>query len=430
MNKLISLILHKNTVLIAICTILPFLLIEGFTGIPMNKTIGFYLCLLICMIILGTAVWKRKTPFSFKNMAFLLTHAGFFLTLLFSSLSSFEFQRLHVRAFSEIPENIAITEDHQMFLLPFQITLQNFEAEFYDNHQPKSYKAEIILTDGDTKKQHLLQVNRPARFMGYDIYLSSYDRTHPDRVDYVILLVIYDPWVLAKYIGIIMLILGLLLYICTLNFAKNRMVLPGVLLFGLIFSYLVFAPYWFFGKNLVPALQSNWFFPHIAVYMFAYGSLAVACLLAIYTLFNRSRTGGARSLSPSASLRINSVEVCFAGADLQSVPKKGEKFFAPKGIQIATDFSLKLGTMLMGIGLLFGALWAKTAWGNFWSFDLKETWAAIAWFAFMGVLHFKHAYENRRKTLSILIIAAFLLLQMCWFGVNYLPEFLQSLHRY
>jgi ABC-type transport system involved in cytochrome c biogenesis permease subunit len=75
-------------------------------------------------------------------------------------------------------------------------------------------------------------------------------------------------------------------------------------------------------------------------------------------------------------------------------------------------------------------LWAKTAWGNFWSFDLKETWAAIAWFAFLGVLHFKYAYENRRKTLATLVIIAFLLLQMCWFGVNYLPTVLQSLHRY
>jgi ABC-type transport system involved in cytochrome c biogenesis permease subunit len=206
-------------------------------------------------------------------------------------------------------------------------------------------------------------------------------------------LVIYDPWVYAKYVGIIVLLAGLFLYAWNLSFVKNRVASLFVALFGLGFSYMVFTPYLFRGKNLVPALQSWWFVPHIAVYMFAYGALAVACLLSIYTFFKRNR-GGESTL------------------------------------QTPTDFSLNLGVSLMGIGLLFGALWAKTAWGNFWSFDLKETWAAIAWFAFLGVFQFKNAYENRRKTLAILVIIAFLLLQMCWFGVNYLPEVLKSLHRY
>jgi ABC-type transport system involved in cytochrome c biogenesis permease subunit len=194
-----------------------------------------------------------------------------------------------------------------------------------------------------------------------------------------------------------MLLAGLFLYMLNLPYAKNRVVSLFVALFGIGFSYMVFAPYLFRGKNLVPALQSLWFVPHIAVYMFAYGALAVACLLCVYGLFKCNRRG----------------EACLAPT-----------------IQTSTNFSLNLGVSLMGVGLLFGALWAKTAWGNFWSFDLKETWAAIAWLAFLGVLHFKHACENRRKTISILVIIAFLLLQMCWFGINYLPEVLKSLHRY
>jgi ABC-type transport system involved in cytochrome c biogenesis permease subunit len=190
-----------------------------------------------------------------------------------------------------------------------------------------------------------------------------------------------------------MLLAGLFLYMLNLPYAKNRVVSLFVALFGLGFSYMVFAPYVFGGKNLVPALQSLWFVPHIAVYMFAYGALAVACLLSVYTLCR---------------------------SDARITPT----------IKTSTDFSLNLGILLMGVGLLFGALWAKTAWGNFWSFDLKETWAAIAWLAFLGVLHFKNTCKDRRKILSILIITAFLLLQMCWFGINYLPDFLRSLHRY
>jgi ABC-type transport system involved in cytochrome c biogenesis permease subunit len=221
------------------------------------------------------------------------------------------------------------------------------------------------------------------------VYLASYDRANPQNPAFVAFLVVYDPYGYAKYFGIIVLLLGLFLHIWNLPFAKNRSVLWSIALVGLAFSWMVFSPYLIRGKQLVPALQSVWFVPHIAVYMLAYGALAVACLLSIFTLFKRKES-----------------------------------------IETATDFTLHLGTSLMGIGLLFGALWAKKAWGDFWSFDLKETWAAIAWFAFLGVLHLKYFYVNRRKLLAILVIVAFLLLQMCWFGVNYLPEVLESLHRY
>ena len=322
-----------------------------------------------------------------KNIAFWFTHVGLILTMLFAGLGHFEFQKLHVRAFKELPENIAICDKRNLFELPFRITLKNFEAEFYDNHQPKSYKADLVLQNHDTKKEAVLQVNHPARFMGYDIYLSSYDRSNPDP-DYAILLIVYDPWVYTKYVGIIMLLIGLFLYIWKLKFVDNRVVFSFILLLGLGFLFIPFSPYLFGGKNLVPALQSWWFVPHIAVYMFAYASLSIACLLGVYMLVNR------------------------------------------KDVLQYALFSLQFGTYLMGIGLLFGALWAKEAWGNFWSWDLKEIWAGIAWIAFLMVLHFNYVYKNRRKTLSILIIIAFLLLQMCWFGINYLPKASQSLHVY
>jgi cytochrome c biogenesis factor len=337
---------------------------------------------------------------------FWLTHIGLFLILLFMSLSSFEFQKLHVRAFRELPENIAISDDNQLFQLPFQITLKNFEAEFYDNYQPKFYNADIILKTDDAEKKHFLQVNHPARFMGYDIYLSSYDQTNSNSPDYVILQAVYDPLVYAKYAGILILLAGLFLYIWKLNFSKNKMTSLFILLSGTGFLFIPFSAYLFGGKNLVPALQSVWFIPHIAVYMFAYASLTVACLLAVYTLFNKRR--GTTCCAPTA--------------------------------QKSMDFSLKLGTMLMGIGLLFGMLWGKKAWGNFWNWDLKETWALIAWAAYLGVLHFNYFFRTlsgvdghvrtKARTLSILIIIAFILLQICWFGINYFPESWKSLHRY
>ena len=355
-----------------------------------------------------------------KSVAFWLTHAGLFLTLLFAGLGTFEHQRLHVRAFTKISENIAISDNREIFLLPFRITLKNFEAEFYDNHQSKSYKADIVLHYNGTRKEVLIQVNHPVRFMNYDIYLSSYDRSRPNP-DYAIFLVIYDPWVYPKYVAILILLAGLFLYVWKLPYAKNKLVSLFILLFGLGFSYMVFSPYLFGGKNLVPALQSWWFVPHIAVYMFAYGALSVACLLSIYTLFARTQNPKSKihASTPLSDRKKSTLR-------LRSATVKNPKLF----IQSATVFSLKLGTFLMGIGLLFGALWAKEAWGGFWSFDLKENLAAIAWIAFLSALHFGYFYGNRKKTLSILIIVAYLLLQLCWFGINLLPESWQSLHRY
>ena len=174
-----------------------------------------------------------------------------------------------------------------------------------------------------------------------------------------------------------------------------------------------FGKYLFGGKHLAPALQSVWFVPHIAVYMFAYGALTVACLLSLVEAYR---------IRPMKTHKCKQMGVCNTPLRWRLLNDDFQK--------AAVDFSLRLGVSLMGIGLFFGSLWAKTAWGRFWGFDLKETWAAIAWVAFLGVLHFNRRCPNRRKLLSILIIIAFLLLQMCWFGVNYLPAFWQSLHRY
>jgi ABC-type transport system involved in cytochrome c biogenesis permease subunit len=361
-----------------------------------------------------------------KKIAFWLTHIGVFLTLLFMSLGSLELQKLHVRAFRELPENMAISDKNEMFLLPFQITLKNFEVEFYDNHQPKSYKADIILQNDNTEKNHLLQVNHPARFMGYDIYLSSYDLSNPNASDYVILKVVYDPWVYPKYVGILTFLAGLFLYVLKLPFTKNKLISLCVLAFGLGFSMIPFSPYLFGTKNLVPALQSWWFVPHIVVYMFSYGALTIATLLAVYTLLKRLRALRLRSVSADVKRSLSEVETPVfkhAGADVDVRTKKN------------IDFSLKLGTILMGIGFLFGMLWGKTAWGNFWNFDLKENLALLAWIAYLGVLHLnvralRATPLQYKKTLAVLIIFAYLLLQLCWFGVNLLPEFLTSLHRY
>jgi ABC-type transport system involved in cytochrome c biogenesis permease subunit len=142
-------------------------------------------------------------------------------------------------------------------------------------------------------------------------------------------------------------------------------------------------------KSLMPALQSAWFMPHVAVYMFSYALLGVATLLAIYYLVKRN----------------NSV-----------LP--------------AIDNLLGGGIALFTVGMLTGALWAKQAWGEYWSWDAKEAWAAATWFIYLGAIHLRLLRLRAVRTFCLLLIVAFLSLQMCWYGVNYLPSAEKSVHSY
>lgn len=166
-------------------------------------------------------------------------------------------------------------------------------------------------------------------------------------------------------------------------------VLSGVFIFINLFKPEIHS------KSLMPALQSPWFAPHVIVYMFAYALLGCSFLMALYVLY--------------------------------SVYKKNKD---PQPLLSVTDNMVYAGFAFMTIGMLFGALWAKEAWGHYWSWDPKETWAAVTWLAYLLYIHLRWYAPRYVKETCILLIVSFLFLQMCWYGVNYLPAAQQSIHRY
>lgn len=140
-------------------------------------------------------------------------------------------------------------------------------------------------------------------------------------------------------------------------------------------------------KTLMPALQSPWFAPHVIVYMFAYAMLGAAAVMAVYLLWFRKKP------VPSSEIDL-------------------------------TDNLVYVGLAFMTFGMLFGALWAKEAWGHYWAWDPKETWAAATWFGYLVYIHFRlHKPQpvHFRKALTVMLVS-FVLLQMCWYGINYLPS--------
>lgn len=141
-------------------------------------------------------------------------------------------------------------------------------------------------------------------------------------------------------------------------------------------------------QTLMPALQSVWFIPHVSIYIFSYALLGCATMLSIYSLFGRRDVEEA----------------------MQSLTWGGVAFFT--------------------IGMLTGALWAKEAWGEYWSWDAKESWAAATWLFYLLAMHLKQSGYTSRGLRTAVMVVAFISLQMCWYGVNYLPSAAESVHVY
>ena len=142
-------------------------------------------------------------------------------------------------------------------------------------------------------------------------------------------------------------------------------------------------------QTLVPALQSVFFIPHVTVYMFAYGILACAFILAVAGIFDKKR-----------------------------------QYF------VSIDNLVYIGIGLLFIGMLTGMIWAKQAWGDFWDWDPKETWAAVTIAGYLLYIHLRLTGNARKTWLYVVVIVSFLLLQMCWYGYRYLPSSLDSMHLY
>ncbi len=151
-----------------------------------------------------------------------------------------------------------------------------------------------------------------------------------------------------------------------------------------------------YNKSLMPALISPWFIPHVLVYLFAYAILSASFCVALK-----------------------------AGFDLKN--NNAQK--NDQNIKLA-DNLVYLGVGFLTLGLLFGALWAKEAWGHYWAWDPKEIWAFLTWMGYLLYIHQRIYQPKKNKQALFFLIIGFVILMTCWFGVNYLPVAQTSVHTY
>ncbi|QDQ26659.1 c-type cytochrome biogenesis protein CcsB [Chitinimonas arctica] len=149
-------------------------------------------------------------------------------------------------------------------------------------------------------------------------------------------------------------------------------------------------------QPLIPALQSWWMKIHVPANFVGYGSFALAAMLGVAQLL--VARGVLSSRLPSHDLL-------------------GEVMYR----------AIAVGFLFFTIATILGAMWAADAWGGYWSWDPKETWALIVWLNYAAWLHVRLVKGWRGDVLAWWAVVGLLVTTFAFIGVN---MFLSGLHSY
>jgi ABC-type transport system involved in cytochrome c biogenesis permease subunit len=143
-------------------------------------------------------------------------------------------------------------------------------------------------------------------------------------------------------------------------------------------------------QPLPPALRSLWLIAHVLAAVLAYGSFLFAAAL--------------------AAIR------------LRRSAEKEDAAFARRLYHIVF-----LGFAALSVSIGLGAVWAEQAWGSYWTWDPKETWALVTWIIYALYLHLSRRRAWTERTACLAVCIGFIVVLFTFFGVNFL---LPGLHSY
>lgn len=370
--------------------------IEGTWPVNLHHTLPFVIVAIPFLFSLGTTAISDIASFSrisrvsrASRISRLLCHFGAALSLFAMFFGAPDLQKGQTIIYREGTSRIAYTEERKPMALPFELQLNDFKIDYYeDNRSPRQYTSTFTLTSithPDEKAVLTTSVNHPAYYKGYRFYQDSYDRAEQR---FSVIKIVRDPWYPIVLIGFALLALGSILSIAK-KWQISRL-LPVAAILTAIFVFVTVRKINF--GHLMPALRSYWFVPHLIIYMVAYALMALSLIGIVFSRISRvSRISSINLFSTSSSLLI--------------------------------------------IGMLCGAVWAKQAWGDYWTWDAKENWAAVTWLFSIAATHAdlfsRISRASRFSRLSIIfMILSFIAIQITWYGVNHLPAANRSLHTY
>jgi cytochrome c-type biogenesis protein CcsB len=197
------------------------------------------------------------------------------------------------------------------------------------------------------------------------------------------------------------------------------------------------------GSPLVPALRSNWLMMHVTVMMCSYASLLAGSLMAVTFLVV---TKGQSIDLKEIILRIDEVpeSSSWGAGELSDVfdptivpessswgtdelPEPEPRLPLARQLDNLSYRTIGIGFPLLTIGIISGAVWANEAWGSYWSWDPKETWALITWVVYAIYLHTRITWGWQGKGPAMVASLGFIVVWICYLGVNLLG---QGLHSY
>ena len=197
---------------------------------------------------------------------------------------------------------------------------------------------------------------------------------------------------------------------------------------------------------LVPSLQSNWLMLHVSMMIISYATLIIGSLMCVlyliiseikpddiinYSVFDKVQNE-LHMIKNEGKIFISSEDLITSGKKVPQFSRSLEDiFYIGKFILMyrLDNWSYRLiglGCPFLTIGIISGAVWANEAWGSYWSWDPKETWALITWSVFITFLHARLVKKWKGKKSAELGSLGFVVIWICYLGVNFLSKGLHS----
>ena len=277
----------------------------------------------------------------------------------------------------------------------------------------------------------------------------------------LLFLILGSRWVVAGYFPLsnlyesllfltwVLITIQLVLEVKTKSKIISATIIP-VTLFISGFANLTLTPEMQKSSPLVPALQSNWLMLHVSMMLLSYATLITGSLLCILFLIITRQNKNIIILNSKVlrvcKLLVN-LEVLKKKSTLLNIDNLESKILKliepfsntdPKMlefigrlvlIRIIDNWSYRLiglGFPFLTIGIISGGVWANEAWGSYWSWDPKETWALITWLVFATYLHARLTKGWTGRKAAILGAFGFVIIWICYLGVNFLGKGLHS----
>lgn len=282
--------------------------------------------------------------------------------------------------------------------LPFSVQLRDFNIEYYeDSADERDYHSSFIIFNGSERIEGSVSMNRIFTYDGVRLYQTGYDA---DELG-VYLSVNHDPWGIGiTYVGYALLFFAFVWILLDPKgqyrsllrqsakagiFMRKATIGLGVILGTVccVVVYLFVAQY-DESNHILPVLRSPLLPLHVSTIILAYLLLLIETILCIVSLIAKRNLGRGLLLYPAMAL--------------------------------------------LSVGIFVGAIWANVSWGNYWSWDPKETWALITMMTYAVPFHrISVPQMQNQRFYQWYMLFAIITIAMTYFGVNY---FLAGMHSY